>query len=287
MVRFMTKARTNILDPVWKQLFARSGNMCAGPDCSTPLFDKEGIRDVFIAHIRGVSPKGPRHDTEMKDHVNDAENLLLLCNRHHSMIDTMPVTEWTVAAVAQLKRDHERQVEAMTGRLLSRVTDNAYSTQHTAPETLDAWNTHIYGPDLDDADDVNRLAGITRAFIEAVQRLPQGARELYAIIIDHAHEERAGLARRVLNISLANLTTRVKAPDLADLLRVIEEAGLGSYEPDDEPPSYRADFAEDRDFDIVTRLKGFCADAGVTVDALLVEGRWNLLQTGSSAIRGE
>lgn len=40
-----------------------------------------------IAHIRSERPDGPRHDPTYAGDVNEPENLLLLCGRHHRPVD--------------------------------------------------------------------------------------------------------------------------------------------------------------------------------------------------------
>ncbi len=75
--------------PVIKRLFAVSGNRCAYPDCCLPLVELSGTVTGEIVHIKAAEKNGPRYD------INQAEeerygfnNLLLLCRRHHKIIDS-------------------------------------------------------------------------------------------------------------------------------------------------------------------------------------------------------
>lgn len=72
-----------------KRLYAVSHNQCTFPGCRTPLVESSGTVTGEIAHIKAASKEGPRYDslqTEEQRHAYD--NLILLCGRHHKLIDT-------------------------------------------------------------------------------------------------------------------------------------------------------------------------------------------------------
>lgn len=277
----MTESRTNISMPVWKELFARSGNMCAFPDCPDPLFDRAGLRDVFIAHIHGVSPKGPRYKKNFRER-DTASNLLLLCNRHHIMIDEMPVTEWTAENVRKLKENHEVEVEQLTARLLDKITDRSRLVVHEAPGKMDAWLATVSGMPVDTIDDDDR-AGITDAtehLIAAVQRLPPPAREVLAIALGTGRQIAVGLGGRAIECSIADLEGRVGYKGLIQL-EVLKRAKFGSDETDfDETPVFILQFAADemaKEYDLLVFLRDFAKGRAAPLQAFLVEGRWSLL----------
>ena len=102
----------NIKLPILKSLFAQATH-CAYPNCSDPLVFEDPQRDirtiaVQIAHIRSERPDGPRHDPDFPHDLNDGENLLLLCGKHHTAVDqnesvftVAELLEWKVAQVTQ------------------------------------------------------------------------------------------------------------------------------------------------------------------------------------------
>ena len=84
-----------------------SGNKCAFPSCATPLVEATGTVTGEIAHIRGSSENGPRFDPNQNDEERHGfGNLILLCGRHHTIIDT-EVDEYPASTLEQMKRDHE------------------------------------------------------------------------------------------------------------------------------------------------------------------------------------
>jgi hypothetical protein len=90
-----------------KRLFAVSGNLCAFPSCQSPLVEASGTITGEIAHIRAASPNGPRYDPDQSNEDRHSfRNLILLCGRHHTIIDT-EVDEYSVSALEKMKRAHE------------------------------------------------------------------------------------------------------------------------------------------------------------------------------------
>lgn len=90
-----------------KRLFAVSGNKCAFPDCLSPIAEISGTVTGEVAHIKAAKAKGPRYDgnqTEEERHC--FSNLILLCSRHHTIIDS-EVKNYTVETLVKMKKDHE------------------------------------------------------------------------------------------------------------------------------------------------------------------------------------
>lgn len=74
-----------------RRLFAMSGNTCAFPDCQFPIFESSGTVTGEICHIRAQSPGGPRYEPRQADDERHSyENLVLLCRRHHKIVDAQP-----------------------------------------------------------------------------------------------------------------------------------------------------------------------------------------------------
>src|SRR5579885_2783502 len=68
-----------------------------------------------MAHIVAERPGGPRGNSPMPlGERNQAENLILLCNNHHQLIDSQSQT-YTVERLRAMKEAHERWVEKALG----------------------------------------------------------------------------------------------------------------------------------------------------------------------------
>lgn len=123
---------------VWRLLFAHSGNRCAFPDCSAPIFEDSGQLTGECCHIEAYSPKGVRYNASQTDgERNQADNLMLLCSRHHKIIDGNP-TEFTVAALHAMKSQHERQYSAQTLELNAKQLASLRTAQIEFWQRIDA-----------------------------------------------------------------------------------------------------------------------------------------------------
>lgn len=91
-----------------KRLFALSMNQCAFPGCKAPLIEDSGVVTGKICHIRAESLEGPRYDSKLSEEARNAfSNLILLCGRHHDIIDAQPEV-YTVETLLNMKDQHER-----------------------------------------------------------------------------------------------------------------------------------------------------------------------------------
>lgn len=93
-----------------RRLDTLSGNECAEPNCNRPLVAEDGISIVSkICHIEAASKDGPRYNSNMVDderrHYN---NLILLCDEHHTIIDNKENEgRFSVALLKEWKKNHE------------------------------------------------------------------------------------------------------------------------------------------------------------------------------------
>ncbi|MFA7499704.1 MAG: hypothetical protein WCY85_01760 [Sulfurimonas sp.] len=96
-----------------KRLFVLSGNECYSPDCARNLIAEDEKTIVAkICHIEAASPNGPRYNPSMiDDDRRSFENLLLLCDEHHEIIDN-PLNEsnYPKKLLLKWKRDHENKL---------------------------------------------------------------------------------------------------------------------------------------------------------------------------------
>ena len=105
-----------------RKLLQRSGGICAFPRCRRALTAEPSAVDQTaslgeIAHIVGDSPHGPRGSSPLTaEERNRCENLILLCNYHHQLIDSQTKT-WTVDRLLAMKQTHEQRVLRRLGAI--------------------------------------------------------------------------------------------------------------------------------------------------------------------------
>lgn len=90
-----------------KNLFALSRNHCARPECNAQLVLKNSVNLGVICHIEGEKPNSARHNPNMDDEQRrDINNLIVLCNNCHTIID-MDVDTYTTDKLKEMKKNHE------------------------------------------------------------------------------------------------------------------------------------------------------------------------------------
>lgn len=101
-------------------LYTQSGNLCAFPECSSLLThpgttEDDAVNTSDIAHIVADSRQGPRGEgkLDVRERTKNS-NLILLCERHHRIVDAQPHT-YSVAVLRRMKEDHQARVARLTG----------------------------------------------------------------------------------------------------------------------------------------------------------------------------
>ncbi len=121
------------------------------------------MNKAYLAHIVADSPEGPRGDAVLSDQLKtDPNNIMLLCDTHHRLIDKIAVAEHPVELLQQYKQEHEERIERQTSvhtskrtliimlstRVGHRRADSAFSDEETQravyPERYPATNRGIH-----------------------------------------------------------------------------------------------------------------------------------------------
>ena len=108
-----------IPDPVKFRLWAKAAGRCQYEGCNDPLWldtlTKSPFNTAYIAHIIADKPDGPRGDTELSGKLgSDFDNLMLMCDQHHRLIDKEDVEGHPVERLQEMKRKQEARIEILT-----------------------------------------------------------------------------------------------------------------------------------------------------------------------------
>jgi len=111
---------THIPDKIKTRLWVRSAGRCEYEGCNDDLtidpVTKAEFNTSYFAHIYADSPGGPRYDEEMSPKLNaDFSNLMLLCDKHHRLIDKEDVASHPVERLVRMKQAHEDRIARLCG----------------------------------------------------------------------------------------------------------------------------------------------------------------------------
>jgi hypothetical protein len=117
-----TESRAAIQADAKNAVYARAGGCCEYAQCGEPLFKRDGKLGNFgyLAHIVGAIKGGPRGDYPYaREKLNSDDNVLLLCDFHHRLIDRIEPDIHTVEVLQRMRDDSvlDRENYALFRRL--------------------------------------------------------------------------------------------------------------------------------------------------------------------------
>lgn len=112
-------SKTSIPAKVINQLLVKSAGRCQYRGCNKSLYKdlitKRNFNQSYIAHIVADEPGGPRGDAiRSKLLAKDLNNLMLLCDTHHRLVDKEDEKGHTEAILLNMKKEHEARIERVT-----------------------------------------------------------------------------------------------------------------------------------------------------------------------------
>jgi hypothetical protein len=112
-------SKTSIPAKVISQLLVKSVGRCQYRGCNTSLYQdlvtKRNFNQSYIAHIVADEPGGPRGDTiRSKLLAQNLNNLMLLCDTHHRLVDKIDVAGHSEETLLEMKKEHEDRVGRVT-----------------------------------------------------------------------------------------------------------------------------------------------------------------------------
>jgi hypothetical protein len=92
----------------FRELFLKSGNLCAFPGCDTLMMNEDGLFIGQLCHIEAAEEGGERFNPNMtNEERRSASNLMLMCYPHHP--ETNNVSRYGVPEMMRIKAAHERR----------------------------------------------------------------------------------------------------------------------------------------------------------------------------------
>lgn len=97
------------------RVWADAGGCCmfkgCAADLSTVPLHNSGARVGYLAHIVASDPRGPRgNEADSHRLSNNPENIMLMCDAHHRLIDCFSPGRFDAARLRQMRREHTEMV---------------------------------------------------------------------------------------------------------------------------------------------------------------------------------
>lgn len=171
---------------VIRQLYLRSGNQCAFPNCTNKIIDENGNFIGQICHIEAAEEGGERFNPNMTNEERRSyDNLMLMCYEHH--IVTNDVQKYTVSTLKQMKRDHEAKISQLMQEGQNLVQDYAISENYLEAKTCKTLSEVLEYGCTDDENSLHVRA--LNGFLKRLVDLPQETRHVLAIMISRSFQD--------------------------------------------------------------------------------------------------
>ena len=199
-----------------RELFLKSGNLCAFPACNQLMMDIQGDFIGQLCHIEAAEEGGERFNANMtNEERRAATNLMLMCYVHH--VKTNDVTEYTVEVLRKFKSDHERRFSEPQRAILEKLTDWTTVDLPKAAQNLKRMSRVLKWSDLTD-DDLQVPVKELNAYVERLRLVPQRARHFLGVVAQRAYRIRKTNA--VQSSGIMSKGTKILASDLEAALRL-------------------------------------------------------------------
>jgi hypothetical protein len=113
--------RKPIPNKIQNVLWGRAAGRCQYAGCNKLLIGEQisgagNANKSYVAHVVGDSPDGPRGDPILSPKLaHDPDNLMLVCDEHHRVIDREMVDTHSVDVLREMKRRHEVRIRTVGG----------------------------------------------------------------------------------------------------------------------------------------------------------------------------
>jgi hypothetical protein len=111
--------RPKIPDKTVIKLWTLYGGRCGYEGCNKALWQDDltlaQMNRAYIAHIYGVNPGSARYDSVKSSQLaTDITNLMLMCDKHHRLIDHEGKNDHPASRLKAMKRNHEERIKLLT-----------------------------------------------------------------------------------------------------------------------------------------------------------------------------
>jgi hypothetical protein len=171
--------------PTKRELYLKSGNRCAFPNCEQLIMAADGSFIAQICHIEAAEPHGERFNPNMSNEQRrSASNLMLMCYPHH--VATNNVSIYSVDRLRQMKAAHEALHTNAQPILLQKWNDSTsrYDPTHVGnlARLNELLNWRLLPNELDEAvPNIN-------AYVDKFRNVPLQTKQFLNTVVRRIHK---------------------------------------------------------------------------------------------------
>jgi DNA-binding transcriptional ArsR family regulator len=259
-----------------RELYLKSGNQCAFPECHSLMVDDEGVFIGQVCHIEAAEEGGERFNGKQTNEDRRAfSNLMLMCYENHQV--TNDIKKYTVSVLKDMKASHEKKYGDIASKMRNSIADHTEESEIYFPERLDCINEILkWSLNREELDEC--LAEFTDC-AQVIKNIPIPTRELLVIILKRSDYVGGVTSNFGIAISEIKHACDMDITTLQEHLNILDKHGIiMEGDPYDFNGQSGVVFRTlPSGWPIYEDLKGFASKTQVTLTELLVDLRFNLL----------
>lgn len=255
-------------DDVTRELYLKSGNICAFPGCHNIMIDECGNFIGQICHIEAAEENGERFNLNMTNEDRRSfENLMLMCYEHH--VVTNDTKNYTVDVLKKIKKDHEDKFSGIIQRIQNSLVDYGkvvtYKKSVTCKELSRVLNYQF-------SDDENiENSKILNELLDKLINLPVESRKLLSIMIDRSYYDKT---QSTTVIPIHEVESAI-AKDPSYMLKQIEILSRRNLISEHYLDDYKRPFVKilshnETGWDYISDIQNFCKKKGIHLDTVII-----------------
>ncbi len=203
---------------VLRELFLKSGNLCAFPGCVSLMMNAAGVFVGQVCHIEAAEVGGERFNIMMtNEERRHVSNLMLMCYAHHK--ETNDVVKFPADRLRHFKADHEQRFARPDRAMLENLQDWTKADEPSMPRSLIRLNT-VLGWERP-PEDLQECLGELHEYIERLRRTPIELRRFLGAVVQRIHTMRE---TRVVRETLGAFGVKILVSDLKGAFKLSERA---------------------------------------------------------------
>ena len=265
-----------------RELFLKSGNLCAYPACSHLMMDINGDFIGQVCHIEAAETGGQRFNSKMTNEERRAfRNLMLMCHAHHKITDN--VLKYPVNKLQEMKADHERRYTSPEKLMLDSIKDWTRSNAVSYPKNLRKL-TDFIGQSYSQ-DELKELLESVISFIDVYQKIPLEIRSFFSAAIariqlmsDTSMVINDGWSERAIYVKDLESAFRMTPAQVSEYAESLSNYGI-AYIKDVEDYNYRTSYvfkiSEVDDWPFWSDVARYCAANDQDISRYTIEMRFD------------
>ncbi|ENQ3079543.1 hypothetical protein [Bacillus multifaciens] len=252
---------------VLRELYLKSGNQCAFPDCHRSILNDKGLLIGEICHIEAAMEGGERFNSnQTNEDRRTFSNLILLCHEHH--LETNDVEKFPVERIKAIKKAHEQRYGDVADKLLSSIADKTEQQEYEYCTSLVNMNQVLdWGNSI---EDLLEVVPLFNKLIDILRVLSPDTRSLFGIMVKRAEGS-------VINLVEMSQVTGLSHNRIAEHARTLIKYDLITEPYEDDYGIPVAEFAQYNLWDMWAQIKSYSDISGITLVELIDEMNFSLL----------